>query len=472
LIVLCGVVEVIVLFFLKAQTDGSDSITLAALTISVSAILSVLLIFLTNRQANKFGKLYFTFLCVNFLKTPYAKKINYGADKIISNLVVDPIKVYRNVFSSFFMCIFAAVYFVSGFLGSLMYLGFSGVLLPVLVVVSYLVLLTLSKTTMKAMGVAEYTIQNSMIQSLNLYSSNIKGFYSYKIHSLVFLKYIEMQSRLLDNIFKQNIINQIPKSLITVLVLALISIYFMVTGKTDLQLSSDQVIGVMLLLKTAGPAQLLFSTANNVVYFSHVVKPLLSDMRFILSNPDVVNFDIDQESHGSSKEFEKILQVKSGGVLIHGPSGSGKSIFLDNLAGVYDGHIYNAQVVTSSNTIFDDTLLNNVVLWDVDVNFQRLRVICDILELDLDLNENYGWGDSVRLSNGQVQRVMIARGLYNWKHTLILDEATYSFPISIKNKLFRYLATQKDKLWIVVSHQEETSFYFDKIIDFEQFKGD
>ena len=140
---------------------------------------------------------------------------------------------------------------------------------------------------------------------------------------------------------------------------------------------------------------------------------------------------------------------------------------MDNLAGIYGDNSYNAQVVTNTATIFDDTLLNNIVLWKPDIDVAKLNVICNVLELDLDLNRNYGWGDSVKLSNGQVQRIMIARGLYNWNQTLILDEATYSFSISIKNRLFKYLASQRNKLWIVVSHQDEDPQLFEKIIDFE-----
>ena len=66
LIVFCGTIEIIVLFILKTQPDSEDKIALAALTISISAILSIFLILLTNREANKYGKLYFNFLCCDF----------------------------------------------------------------------------------------------------------------------------------------------------------------------------------------------------------------------------------------------------------------------------------------------------------------------------------------------------------------------------------------------------------------------
>ena len=289
LIILCGFIEVTVLFLLKIHPSGEDKLSLAALTISVSAILSVFLIVLTNRQANKFGKLYLSFLCIKFLKLSYEQKIKYGADKIISNLVVDPIKVYRNVFSSFFMCIYAAVYFVSGLIGSVLYLGVSGIILPAIVIILYSLLLVFSKATMKKMGDSEYHIQNSMIQSLNLYSSNVKGYYSYRLHDQIFESYIHKQEQLLNNIYRQSIINQVPKSAIIVFILIIVSIYILISGRTDLKLSTDQTIGVLLLLKTAGPAQLLFTTSNNIVYFSRILKPLFSDMKIILSNRIVLS---------------------------------------------------------------------------------------------------------------------------------------------------------------------------------------
>ena len=66
------------------------------------------------------------------------------------------------------------------------------------------------------------------------------------------------------------------------------------------------------------------------------------------------------------------------------------------------------------------------------------------------------------LSEGQVQRIAIARALYYDSPVLLLDEATSALDIHTEEKLLSNLKQMTDKTCIVVSHRKEVMDACDK----------
>ena len=66
------------------------------------------------------------------------------------------------------------------------------------------------------------------------------------------------------------------------------------------------------------------------------------------------------------------------------------------------------------------------------------------------------------LSEGQVQRIAIARALYYDAPVLLLDEATSALDIHTEEKLLFNLKQMTDKTCIVVSHRKEVMDACDK----------
>lgn len=68
--------------------------------------------------------------------------------------------------------------------------------------------------------------------------------------------------------------------------------------------------------------------------------------------------------------------------------------------------------------IFSDTILNNIVLDDEQINYTRLREVCRIAQIEDEINAmpkgfETTIGETGRgLSGGQKQRLLIARALY------------------------------------------------------------
>jgi ATP-binding cassette, subfamily B, bacterial len=121
--------------------------------------------------------------------------------------------------------------------------------------------------------------------------------------------------------------------------------------------------------------------------------------------------------------------------------------------------------------IFNDTILNNIVLDDEKVNYEKLKKALDTANIAaeierLPLGYQTKMGEQGRgLSGGQKQRVLIARALYKDPDYLFFDEATNSLDTLNEQKIVAALdKIFKDKTVVVVAHRLSTIRKADQII--------
>ena len=81
--------------------------------------------------------------------------------------------------------------------------------------------------------------------------------------------------------------------------------------------------------------------------------------------------------------------------------------------------------------------------------------------LDTELGEK-GYG----LSEGQMQRLAIARAVFSDRPILLLDEATSALDVDIESKIIENINGLLDKTVILVSHRKTTLKFCDRIIEF------
>ena len=185
------------------------------------------------------------------------------------------------------------------------------------------------------------------------------------------------------------------------------------------------------------------------------------------------------------------LKIPEGKITaIVGESGSGKTTLLKLILRLYNplyGDILignmniknislkqwrnNCGAVMQDGNIFNDSILNNIVLEDENINYERLRKavttanIADEIEA---LPQGYQtqMGENGRgLSGGQKQRILIARALYKDPAYLFFDEATNSLDVSNEQKIVSALdEVFKNKTVIVVAHRLSTIRRADQII--------
>ena len=176
-----------------------------------------------------------------------------------------------------------------------------------------------------------------------------------------------------------------------------------------------------------------------------------------------------------------------------GISGSGKTTLLNILLGLIasnDGKIFvnenefndkkiyenfNVGYVPQNVFIFDDTISHNISFMDDADNptiFEKLKKSSEnseILDFILSLPEKFehiiGEKGS-KISGGQIQRIGLARALYDDPDLLILDEFTSSVDINTEKKLMETLHKIKnEKLIIIISHRDQTIKFSDNILN-------
>lgn len=175
---------------------------------------------------------------------------------------------------------------------------------------------------------------------------------------------------------------------------------------------------------------------------------------------------------------------------IVGTSGSGKTTLLKLLLGVYRpvaGDIFLGDVplrqiknsswrkecglVMQDGYIFSDTIANNIALQDGpidDVNLQQAASIANVAQFIKSLPLRYKTMvgiDGQGLSQGQKQRILIARAVYKNPSFIFFDEATNSLDANNEGVIMKNLDKFfKDKTVVIVAHRLSTVRNADQII--------
>jgi ABC-type multidrug transport system fused ATPase/permease subunit len=177
-----------------------------------------------------------------------------------------------------------------------------------------------------------------------------------------------------------------------------------------------------------------------------------------------------------------------------GASGAGKSTTADILLGLLEpdeGEIlFNGQPVTADDIkiwrsrmgyvaespyLLDDSVVNNIVFGEDEANADRLIWAAGVAGLDDVFGEltkesldvmvgQYG----TNLSNGQKQRIAIARALYRNPDLLILDEATNGLDLISESRLLKSLSALPELTLIFISHRPSIMKFCRQLIIFQQ----
>jgi len=207
---------------------------------------------------------------------------------------------------------------------------------------------------------------------------------------------------------------------------------------------------------------------------------------------DKIEFKNVDFSYGQTKILDKIsFTIKKGeSVALVGSSGSGKTTIANLLNGFYNSNsgsisidgmeissitrdsLYkNISIVTQESILFNDTIMNNIRIGDLDsmdddiVNAAKEAnahefIIEQIEKYDTNIGDYGG-----KLSGGQKQRLTIARAMLKSPSILILDEATSSLDSESEKKIQDAIdKLMLDKTSLIIAHKFSTIKKCDKII--------
>lgn len=207
---------------------------------------------------------------------------------------------------------------------------------------------------------------------------------------------------------------------------------------------------------------------------------------------DIDGVDFKYDQHALRNTLEGItFSIPQGKVTaIVGASGSGKTTLVKLMLGYYpvnagmiriagrDINEYNLRwwrsqcgVVMQDGVIFSDTIARNIAVGDGEVDISRLEQAARIanihdyvMSLPLKYNTMIG-RDGVGLSQGQKQRILIARAVYKNPAYIFLDEATNA--LDAKNE--RLIVESLNRFYegrtvVVVAHRLSTVSNADQIV--------
>ena len=213
---------------------------------------------------------------------------------------------------------------------------------------------------------------------------------------------------------------------------------------------------------------------------------------------ELKNVDFKYDPHALAKTIDGVsINIPEGKVTaIVGASGSGKTTLIKLLLGYYTvssgaitiaGHNideYNLKwwrrqcgVVMQDGVIFSESIARNIAVDDDDIDMERLVSAAEIanvqdfvMALPLKYNTKVG-RDGVGLSQGQKQRILIARAVYKNPKFILLDEATNSLDASNERTIVEKLsAFYKGRTVVVVAHRLSTVKSADQIIVLDKGK--
>ena len=207
---------------------------------------------------------------------------------------------------------------------------------------------------------------------------------------------------------------------------------------------------------------------------------------------DIKKIMFKYDPHALRKTIDDVnIHIPQGKVTaIVGASGSGKTTLIRLMLGYYpvlEGQINigntdinklnkkwwrrQCGVVMQDGVIFSESIARNIAVDDGDIDKERLLKAAEIacikdyvMALPLKFNTKIG-RDGVGLSQGQKQRILIARAVYKNPDYIFLDEATNSLDANNERSIVENLDKfYKGKTVVIVAHRLSTVKNADQIV--------
>ena len=479
------------------------------------------IIFLTVIFSIFFLKNFFLYLSTNYnyqfsfnlkeriVSSFYSKYLNSSYEDQIRE--TNPIKINKittevNYFSNFinsFLLILSELFIVIVVSGFLIIINIHVFLILVFISIFTFLIFNFFKKKITANGVLR--VKNSeefsrvLYESLNLFKE-IKIFNSFewfeKKFKLALKKYLFYER-------KQAILQYCPK-----LYFEIISIFFLLTLFYFLNISFEDKrelfitfsVFVLSIIKITPSFQKIIYNLQNISFSIQSINKVYKELNNFRSEGEnkikkiniklFKNLKLKNVSFRYSKENKYILKKinltikKNDKILIYGKSGVGKTTLLNLILGLlkptsgdlyinenkinnYNFLFYNNLIsyVPQRNFLLSKNIIDNIIFGrkfskKKYINAIKVASINQFLEFK---NSSFIGDGGSKLSGGQMQRVSIARAIYQKPEIIIFDEPTTYLDNDLKVKLINFLKTLK-KTIILVSHDKSLFSVANKIV--------
>ena len=467
-------------------------------------IKTIVIIYLVYKQNRFITDLYSDFsvnLFNSYINQNYSFHLNKNSSILVKNIQVE-VNLFRSFLSSWITIVIETSLLLAIMLTLIFIEPIGALSIGLFFSILSIVMFSISKKKLKSWGKKREVIDSSISKHILETFGGIKdililGRKNY--FEKYFFKVSRERSRILKNYLT---ISQTPRYFFElVAIFGLVGFIFIMIliGKDNTELISILGVFVAATFRMIPSFNRIFSAFQNAKYYTSSVDLMYKEFKSFYRNQTENNYikskdfnskiEIRNLTFSYSKSKDLVLKKinltinKGDSIGIIGESGSGKSTLVDLLMGLYkpkDGKIMIDGVDIHNNTrnwqnkigyvpqsifLTDDSILKNIAL-GIDENLIDFELINSVVKasqlekfihsLDEGINTQVG-ERGVQLSGGQLQRIGIARALYNQPEILILDEATASLDYNTEINVMEAIKNiKKDKTLIIVAHRLTT----------------
>lgn len=461
-------------------------------------------IFLANLNSNVANKLFSKYLSNN-----YSFFVSTNNSYLVKNLQVEV--NYFNAYCQNILTLFVESSLVISILTTLLYIE------PLFTLgLSFLLsFITFSIVFITKKRVAYYGLQRESIDS-KLAKVSTDAFGAIKTIILsnkryFFEKtYFDLNRQRSKYVSIQTTLSQLPRYFIEfIIILGLLSFLFVIGDFNENNLNVISTLGLFItaLFRLMPSLNKILASYQSLKFYDASIDTIYKEINRVgesynlksqdtqLSNESIIVDNL-SFSHEGKLIFKNLhLEIKINDTIgIIGPSGSGKSTFIDILMGlliptkgniIYKNKSIHSDLsawhsligyVPQHTYLIDDSVKNNIAFGipDVEINLNRLNeVIIDsgleefINNLEEGIDQIVGQRGSF-LSGGEIQRIGLARALYNNPRILILDEPTSALDNKMSNKIIKTISNLSGKLTIIlITHDLDLLRQFNKVYQIE-----
>jgi ABC-type bacteriocin/lantibiotic exporter with double-glycine peptidase domain len=440
-----------------------------------------------------------------YINLPFKFHVNTNTSKIHRNIQGDA-KSVSNIFKSLII-IFTESLIIFGLVSILLYIDWFITFATLLsLAITGSIFLFLSGKFNVSLGKKVHKESEKRIKHLINGFEGIKDFIIYdKISD--FFELFDKSNKNYANANKYfSIILSLPKIIIEflfILVILSVLLYFTLIDQSINQFLPVITLIVVSMIRIA-PSCFRIINSNQQIKFNKVsIDNIFKDLKYgiriknfpkLKKSKNFINFN----SKGKKILKNLNLNIKKGEFIgIYGSSGSGKSTFLNILAGLFKPN--TGKIISDNNDIFQNIkswrknigyvpqkvyLLDENIAKNVSLEFKKhlndKKIFKEAINIaglknvsnNLKLRQKDSIGEKGgKISGGQAQRVGIARAIYNKPEILLFDEATSSLDKHIEKKIINSIYKLRGKKTvIIVSHKLELLKNCDKIFSFENGK--
>lgn len=206
---------------------------------------------------------------------------------------------------------------------------------------------------------------------------------------------------------------------------------------------------------------------NNVSYSYKNNISVLKDVSFVIEPGEIVAI-VGGSGQGKTTILRLLLD------LIHPTNGNIYMCNNHSKENICSSHRELISYVPQGNTLFSGTIMNNIVFGNDNISFEDVLNSCKLSKsfdfidnLEDKLETNIG-ENGLGLSEGQAQRISIARSLVQTKPILILDEATSALDSNTEIEVLRSIKNLDYKpTCIIITHRPGALSICDRVLRLE-----